>query len=113
MICKVWELRNFEINDLIFRDKKAFFKTCRQRLENLLRNMGGTVKKGRLSKPEHRGKQWTILCVGESGVISSFKLSKNTLIIMGICVGVFLLVTIAAILTYGIMKVENINLRSK
>jgi hypothetical protein len=73
--------------------------------------MGGTVKKDRLSKLANKGKQWTILCVGESG-ISSFKLSKRALIIIGVFLGVSLFITIAAVLTYGIMKVENVQLRS-
>jgi hypothetical protein len=74
--------------------------------------MGGTLKKDRFSQSENKRKQWTILCVGESGGISSFKLSKNTLITIGIFAGVFLLVIIAAVLTYGTIKVENMNLRS-
>ena len=74
--------------------------------------MGGTLKKYRLSKSENKEKQWTILCVGASGGISSFKLSKRALITIGIFVGLVLFVTIAAVLTYGIMKDENINLRS-
>ena len=74
--------------------------------------MGGFVKKGGLSKWASKGKQWTILCVGESGGISSFKLSKNILIVIGICVGVFLFVSVAAVMSYGIMKVKNLNLRS-
>jgi hypothetical protein len=74
--------------------------------------MGGTLNQGRLLKPENKGKQWTILCVGESGGISSFKLSRRALIIIGSSVGIFLFVTVAALLTYGIMKVEIFNLRS-
>lgn len=74
--------------------------------------MGGALKRNNLNKSEEKKKQWTILCVGESGNISSIKLSKKFLIIMGILLGTSLLVSIASIITYTTVKVENIRLRS-
>lgn len=57
-------------------------------------------------------KQWTILCVEDSGTISSFKLSKNSLIMIGGGVGIAFFVAIAAIIAYATIKVEDIGLRS-
>jgi hypothetical protein len=74
--------------------------------------MGGTLKKDSLSKLKMKSKKWTILCVGESGNISSIKLSKNSLIIMAGFVGITFLFTIVALITYATIKADNLQLQS-
>ncbi len=59
-----------------------------------------------------KGKQWTILCVGESGNIASIKLSKNSLIMIGSFLGISFLCAIAVLIVYAAIKVENLQLQS-
>ncbi|MBW2644824.1 MAG: hypothetical protein JRE23_01350 [Deltaproteobacteria bacterium] len=70
------------------------------------------MKKDSLSKLKIKSKKWTILCVGESGNISSIKLSKNSLIMMGSFLGITFLFTVAALITYATIKADNLQLQS-
>lgn len=74
--------------------------------------MGEALKIVSFLKSLNKSKQWTILCVAESGDISSMKLSRNSLVIMGALAGISFFIAIVIIIVYAAVKVENLQLRS-